>query len=76
MHILLRTLTLDPLPRYLQTLSDSLPPILQYALGQVAKLRTGTTQEQLQTILNLGESHGGNRSCLNRHCPCSPTPLA
>ncbi|KAG2448743.1 hypothetical protein HYH02_006097 [Chlamydomonas schloesseri] len=39
-----------------KTLSDSLPPILQYALGQVSKLRTGTTQEQLQTIINLGEA--------------------
>ncbi|EFJ44299.1 hypothetical protein VOLCADRAFT_95447 [Volvox carteri f. nagariensis] len=37
-----------------KVLLESLPPVLQYALGQVAKLRSGTVHEQLQTISNLG----------------------
>ncbi|KXZ51584.1 hypothetical protein GPECTOR_12g547 [Gonium pectorale] len=39
-----------------KVLSEKLPPLLQYALGQVARLRTGTLQEQLQTIQNLAEA--------------------
>lgn len=34
---------------------ENLPPVLQYALGQVARLSSGNVQEQLQIISNLGE---------------------
>ncbi|GIL46492.1 hypothetical protein Vafri_3459 [Volvox africanus] len=37
-------------------LLESLSPVQQYALGQVARLRSGTVQEQLQTIRNLAEA--------------------
>ncbi|GLI59306.1 hypothetical protein VaNZ11_001160 [Volvox africanus] len=39
-----------------KTLLEGLSPVQQYALGQVARLRSGTVQEQLQTIRNLAEA--------------------
>ncbi|GIL71254.1 hypothetical protein Vretimale_2873 [Volvox reticuliferus] len=39
-----------------KTLLESLSPVQQYALGQVARLRSGAVQEQLQTIRNLAEA--------------------
>ncbi len=41
-------------PQSCQALLETLPAVQQYALGQVAKLRTGSVQDQLQTISNLG----------------------
>ncbi|GLC37327.1 hypothetical protein PLESTB_001135900 [Pleodorina starrii] len=39
-----------------KVLLESLPPVQQYALGQVAKLRVGSAAEQLQTLANLAEA--------------------
>lgn len=49
----------------LQSIKEQLPPVQQYMLGQLERLRTGTTSEQQAALRAIGECH-----CWQQKCYC------